>query len=295
MPHTMKNRAGFTLVEVMIALTLTAVLGAAVMGAFVSQSRFFDHQEKVGAARAVSRGAMNIMMSEMRLVERSGGVVSAGSNAITLRVPYVFGMSCGTNANLLTITTLPADLTGMQDATGVPIPSFAGYAYRLAGGSYVYQEGAVSATTTTVATVCTSAGLVPNDGGIVPDGDDADVLPDGNIIEMTVATSVPVGAPIFLYHRIRYEFAASTSVPGRVALWREVEGAPSPEELIAPFDTTAEFRYFANDAATATTVPATLSDITGIEIVLDAVSERPNGDGTFQSVPLTTAVHFRNR
>jgi len=29
--------------------------------------------------------------------------------------------------------------------------------------------------------------------------------------------------------------------------------------------------------------------------VLDAFSERPNGDGTHQSVPLTTAVHFKNR
>ena len=286
MNQALKNRPGFTLVEVMIALTLTAVLGAAVMGAFVSQSRFFDHQEKVGAARAVSRGAMNIMMSEMRMVEQTQGVVDATSQYVTLRVPYVFGMSCGTVANVLTITTLPADLTGAEDPSGLPISQFSGFAYRHTNGTYTYVEGAVTATA-----LGACAGLVPANGGVVPDG--------GQIIQVPVpvtspVTNVTLGSPVFLYHIVTYAFDASTSVPGRVALWREVTGAP-PEELLAPFASTAQFRYFVSDAPTAGAVPGTLSTITGIEIVLDAVSERPNSDGTFQSVPLTTAVHFKNR
>src|SRR5690606_29287486 len=90
----LKNRAGFTLAEVLIALTLTAIIGAAVTGVFVSQSRFFDHQEKVGAAREVSRGALNIMMSEMRMLHQDSAIVSATDRRITLRVPYAFGFVC---------------------------------------------------------------------------------------------------------------------------------------------------------------------------------------------------------
>ncbi|HEX2167158.1 MAG TPA: prepilin-type N-terminal cleavage/methylation domain-containing protein, partial [Longimicrobiales bacterium] len=277
----LKNRAGFTLVEVLIALVLSAVLGAAFMGAFVSQSRFFDHQEKVSAARDVSRGALNIMMSEMRMVELSGGVVPTPTNEmLELRVPYVFGMVCSSASGELTITVLPADLTGIGGM------SFSGFAYRTAAGGYTYIETPVTATSVGAAgaLVCSGAGIVPGAG----------VVPNGDVITIPLPATVPaVGTPIFLYRKIKYEFAPSGVVAG-TALWRHVAGVAQPEELVAPFDTTAKFRFFVNDAATAQdAVPATLTSITGIEIVLDALSERPNADGTHQSVPLTTAVHFR--
>lgn len=275
----LRNREGFTLVEVLIALTLTAVLGAAVMGAFTSQTRFFDHQEKISAARAVSRGALNILMSEMRMIERTGGIVSATNQQVQVRVPYRFGMVCGSTGGVLTITTLPADQSAV---VGTP---YSGYAYRTAAGTYTYVEGAVTPAAG-LSSVCSGAGLVPGSGGVVT---------GGSVITIPLGPIIPVGRPIFLYHIVTYSFGASTSVPGRTALFRQVNGA-ALEELIAPFDTTAKYRFFDNDAATAQdAVPSPLSNTTGIEIVLDAMSERPNRDGTFQRVPLTTAVHFRNR
>jgi prepilin-type N-terminal cleavage/methylation domain-containing protein len=277
----MKNRAGFTLVEVMIALTLTAVLGAAFMGAFASQSRFFDHQEKVGAARAVSRGALNIMMSEMRMIERGGGVVPTPTNTrIELRVPYVFGMACESLTGVMTISALPADRTGVENL------DISGYAYRMANGTYTYVDipAVVASVPVAGAVTCAAKGV-----GLPPNGDYLTVTG-------TVANGTPPpGTLVFLYHKVTYEFAPSEIISG-LALFRQVDGQADPEELIAPFDANARFRFFVNDAATAQdAVPATLSDITGLEIVLDALSERPNGDGTHQSVPLTTAVHFKNR
>jgi prepilin-type N-terminal cleavage/methylation domain-containing protein len=280
----MKARPGFTLVEVLIALTLTAVLGAAMMGAFVSQSRFFDHQDKLGAARAVSRGALNIMMSEMRMVEKGGGIVPTPTNTeLELRVPYVFGMVCSTAASTLTVTTLPADLSGIGSM------DFSGWAFRGSSGAYTYMEAPIIATALTNAVggpVCNTAGIVPGTG----------IVPGGTVVTVPLSGATPaVGTPVFLYRRITYEFAPSAAVSG-IALWRHVDGELNAEELVAPFDNTARFRFFESDAASAQdAVPTTLSDVTGIEIVLDAVSERPNGDGTFQTVPLTTAVHFRNR
>lgn len=286
MSPVMKSRAGFTLVEVLIALTLTAVLGAVFMGAFVTQTRFFDHQEKVGAARAVSRGALNIMMSEMRMVELGGGVVATPTNdELEIRVPYVFGMVCSTAGNLLKLSTLPGDLSGIGDM------DFSGYAYRMANGSYTYIESPITASPIDPLdpagpVACDAAGVVPGSG----------VVPGGVVLTTALGSGSPaIAAPAFLYRRIKYEFAPSSVVSG-VALWRHVDGETNPEELIAPFDTTAKFRFFESDAAVAQdAVPATLSNITGIEIVLDALSERPNSDGSHQVVPLTTAVHFKNR
>jgi prepilin-type N-terminal cleavage/methylation domain-containing protein len=267
------RRAGFTLVEVLIALTLTAVLGAAVTGAFVSQSRFFDRQEKVGAARNVSRSAINIIMSELRMVERSGGVTAATNSAITLRVPYAMGLYCNLNVGTMRISRLPADSAQLASAV------YSGYAFRTSASTYTYVPGTLPPTPGTAGS-CTASGVTE--------------LAGGGVMNVPLGTPLTVATPVFLYQLVTYEFKASTMVPGRIGLYRRVVGAE--EELLAPFDTTAMFRFYESDAAVPqTAVPGTLSNITGIELVLDGLSERPNGDGTFQRVELSTSVFFRNR
>jgi hypothetical protein len=223
---------------------------------------------------------MNLMMSEMRMIELGGGVVAATNSEITVRVPAVSGVACASGGTL-TVTRLPADLSAVA---GV---GFSGFAYRAVNGVYTYVEGPI-APIPALAAVCAAAGLLPNEAT-------PGVLADGSVYQVATGAAVPVGSPVFLYNIITYAFAASTSVPGRLALWRELDGAP-PEELVAPFDNTAQFRFFVNDVTPAqTAVPGTLSTITGVEIVLDGVSERPSSDGTYQTVPLTTAVFFKNR
>ena len=104
--------------------------------------------------------------------------------------------------------------------------------------------------------------------------------------------------PVLLYRIVTYEFKASAAVPGRIGLWRTVGGqaAQPREDLVAPFYTTAKFPFFVNDAATAqTAVPSPVTNITGIELTLDGISERPESNGTFRSVPFRTSVFFRNR
>ncbi|HEX6135797.1 MAG TPA: prepilin-type N-terminal cleavage/methylation domain-containing protein [Longimicrobiales bacterium] len=288
----LKNRAGFTLAEVMIALTLTALVGAAVTGMFVSQSRFFDHQEKVGAARAVSRGAMNIMMSEMRMIEQDSGIVSATNRRITLRVPYAFGVVCDASVlNGLTLSMLPTDQAVLADS------GYSGFAYRSASGDYTYVSGLTFPVAGGVGT-CSASGLIPGGNGIVPDTTGGTGAFAGNAIQIPLTIgSLPPGTPVFLYQLITYEFKPSVNVPGnRVALWRRIHRTNQDDELVAPFDTTAKFRFYVNDAPSAqTAVPSPLSDVTGIEIVLDAISERPESNGSHQTVPLTTSVFFKNR
>ena len=279
MLRMLKSRAGFTLAEVLIALVLTAVIGAAVTGAFVSQSRFFDQQEKVSFARGVSRGAINILMSELRMVERTGGIPTATvptNKRLTVRVPYAMGIVCDATLSL-TILRLPADPYMVSSA------GFSGYAWRGTTGAYTYVEGGV-APVGGVSTLCTAASI--NTSGFVSTA----------VLQLTPTASARIGAPVFLYQLITYEFKASTSVPGRTALWRRTHATNVDEELVAPFDTTAKFRFYVNDAATAqNAVPTPVSSITGIELTLDGLSERPDNDGTYRKVPLKTSVFFRNR
>jgi prepilin-type N-terminal cleavage/methylation domain-containing protein len=271
----LKSRAGFTLIEVMVALVLTAVVGAAITSVFITQSQFYDRQEKVGFARGVSRGAMNMMMTELRMLERDSGVVSATSSSITVRAPYAIGLVC-TNDPFV-ISVIPSD-TLMEVAPK-------GYAYLLANGAYHYVANS-AAPANAVTGTCTALGVAE-----IPWADGGRVL----TLSPAAPSTVSRGTPVLLYQLVTYEFKASVEVPGRSALWRQVDGEAA-EELVAPFDATAGFAFYVDDgAAPVTTPPTDKSRITGLELTLDGLSERPNPDGTHQRVPLSTAVFFRNR
>lgn len=275
----LRARAGFTLAEVIVALALTSIIGAAVTGVFITQSKFFDTQEKVSFARGVSRGATNIMMSEMRMLEQAGGVVSATNKRVTIRAPYAMGIVCAA-AGTVTISRFPADVSMMADS------GYSGYAFRNSGtGKYTYVTGGAKPVAGLTA-VCTTAQIATYDsiGGAV----EQLVLP---------GSGTPVsGDAVLLFQQITYEFKASTVVPGSIGLWRRIDAKGVDEELVAPFDTTAGFRFYVNNGATAqTAVPGTMSDITGFELILDGLSERPSSDGTHQSVPNRTSVFFKNQ
>jgi prepilin-type N-terminal cleavage/methylation domain-containing protein len=277
----LKPRAGFTLAEMLIALTLTAVLGATITGAFVSQSRFFDKQEKVGAARSVARAGTNLLLADLRMVEASG-VTAATNTSVTVHVPYALGLACsydGSNGKLR-ISQLPVDSLVLATA------EYSGLAYRN-GNTYVYPSPAGKPSSGS-SSVCTTAGVA-----VLPTAE------GGRVIEVPSGPlSLKTGTPVFLYQTITYSFKPSTSVPGRMGLYRKLESASSnPEqELAAPFAPGAGFRFFVDYSGTSqSTVPSPLSSITGLEIALDGLSERPNSDGTNEAVEHVTAVFFKNR
>ena len=59
----MTGRRGFSLVELLIAVVIAAVIGAALIRLVVSQSRFYGNQDAIRQARTTSRLALNVIMS----------------------------------------------------------------------------------------------------------------------------------------------------------------------------------------------------------------------------------------
>lgn len=280
-PIRPRARAGFSLAELLIALLLTAIVGGAVTGVFVTQTRFFAQQEKEGQARAVSRSALNILLSELRMIEHDNGVMAASPSVLQLRVPYAMGIVCAPVSSPPSVVAwiFPADSFAYANA------EFEGYAFREHSGVYRYHTPGYDPSPGGT-TECTAARVETGAPGMA-------------ITLQTLPAITPsAGAPIFLYQEITYSFAPSALVPGRRALWRQVANN-QPEELVAPFDTTARFRYFwgteRGPAQDSPPNPASLSLIHGVELVLDGLSERPDPDGTHRNVPLRTAVYFKNR
>jgi prepilin-type N-terminal cleavage/methylation domain-containing protein len=282
------TRRGFTLVELLLSLIVTAIIGAALVRMVTSQARFMDQQEAWRGARGVARSGINRMLSDLRAVEATGGLQAAvaGGQDFTVRVPYAFGVMCSNvGGNTSIVSLLPVDAT-MFAAAG-----FSGFAYRNAAGVYTYQQTAVSLTTGTAQAACTAAGIttLPSING----------SPAGQVVTLVgnLAPVPPVGSIFFLFRRVRYEFKASTILPGRTGLWRTLVTGGATEELAAPFDATARVNFYvlANAVAQAA-VPVPLSNTRGLELLLHGASERtPGGAAAPKVANLTTSVFFENR
>lgn len=274
-------RAGLMLVELLITLVILGLVGAAITALFLTQGRVFGQQTALREARTISQGALNVMLTELRMVDAAGGVVAAADKAVTIHVPHTLGIVCSASSTAITVSLFPTD---NADLTGAP--SVAGYAWRnMSDGAYQYRNASPSASSGAAA-VCAGAGIA-----IVPDG-----------IALNLGPGDPAaqsGAPVILYQRITYDFRPTPNSPGNVDLWRKVEGG-STEELVigGPFDALSSgFRYYLlEESEPEENTPANPNEISGLELVLNGRSGRPAAGGLeAQTAQFATAVFFHNR
>ena len=276
-------RRGFTIIELLVGMVVFGIVGVLFTKLLTTQGRFFDKQGMGNAARNVSRGALNRLVSDLRMIETTGGVLAASPTSLTLRVPFAIGVVCSSNAQSTAVSLLPVDSV-IYNADG-----FYGYAWRNAvTGQYTYVENPAAQEKNSGQNACAAVAITT-----LPNGKATRIIP-------LIAGSA-LGTPVFLYRRIRYEFKPSTAVPGKVGLYRTIvfpNGSEASEELVAPFSSTARYRFFiAGDNTTAyDNPPATLSDIRGIELHLTGVSEViARGKTTPETAQFKTAVFFKNR
>ena len=267
-----------TFVELLITMLIVGIVGTAFVRLLVYQSRFFDNQATSREARSVSRGALNALLSELRMVAVPGGILAATNTEIVARVPYAWGLLCNSTMVSSTISLVPMDSLAYAE------PGVAGYAWRDSTGNYTYQAASFTLAPGLTGD-CTAAGIT--------------TLPGGRAVTVTpiVPAAAVSGTPIFLYRRIRYDFRASVTLPGRIALWRTNTVTGATEELIAPFDSTAGFHFYVNGlAAPQAAPPAFLTTLRGLELRLHGQSEHAAITTTSpKTAELQTAVFFMNR
>jgi hypothetical protein len=275
-------RRGLSIAELLIGMVVLAIVGMALTRTLQTQARYFDHQKTSNLARNVSRGPLNRVVSDLRMVEARGGVISATSTDIRIRVPYAMGVVCGIgpNGNATHISLLPVD-SAMFDA-----PGYSGFAWRGGDGVYRYVEDNQTKDVGTL-DVCNAASINTLTASKARVIKISPVLPD----------TASYGTPVFLYRKIRYSFGGSTMVPGQMGLFRKRLDDGFEEELSAPYDASAKFRFFVGSNTVAQdNPPADLSTLRGIELNMTGMSERaPSGDTQKQKAPFVTAVFFKNR
>lgn len=284
-------RRGFSLAELMVSMTILGILGAIFTRIIVSQGQFTDQQNAIRGARTVSRQAMNILSSEIRMVQDSGGIDSASTDgkAVRLLVPYRFGINCGVLGGKNVFSMLPVDSLTLAQAV------YAGYAWRSPQGNYTVvvpgdPAGANKPVTSSDASQCTGSG-----------SGEARVRTlsmngrSGQVLDVTpTAPSALQGQILFFYQRIIYKFGSSTAFPGKVGLWRIVQGGAT-DEIMAPFDTSARFKYWTSGATASVAAPPALALIRGLDVVLASQSRyTPAGKTAPLKSTVVASLFFRN-
>lgn len=263
-------RRGFTLIELLVTIVVFAILGMALARLMVGNSRFVGRQEAQLEARQTARAAMNVVVTELRMVS-DGGLLGASADSVRVRVPYAFGVLCRSGYALLA----PPDSAAYAAAA----PS--GIAYQQTGGTYAF-NGSVTVTGTTASTTeC--------------DTDSLRLVPGGRRITLSSTSVAPAGTIFYLFQNVTYKFATSAALPGRRALWRNTSAGN--EELLAPFASSARFAFLVGARLTVqTTVPTPLSLVRGLELRLTGESEdAPAGASAPTQFPLSPRVKFMNQ
>lgn len=273
----MKSR-GFTLVELLVAMAVMALLGTALARLIISNSRFVSQQDAMLQAREAARAAMHSISSELRMVG-DGGLLQASAESVTVRVPIAFGMTCRTAGGAIVAAMLPVD--SATYAAAVP----AGLAWRDATGRYTVITRSITVSASTNMAACAA--------------DSIRVVPGGRLVEITGipgGQSPPSGSIFYLFEIVTYSFRPSAELPGRIGLWRR-SGSRPYEELVAPFDKTARFAFLLGaNLEPREAVPASLDSVRGLELRLVGASDYPpQGSSAPSRFELRTRVAFMNK
>ena len=294
--HT-RARAGFSLVELVVAITILGIIGVALTKMVIGQTRTFQIDNGARRARMTGRNAMNILTTDLRMAQDYGSIDSidtAKNRWVDLKVPIAFGIVCEKNAGNVVLSIVAVD--SFQTASA----KYGGYAVRNSStGLYEYSRSTSSDTIKTVdPSRCHGAPAIY-----------ADTFPlagrKGNVFIASPApqAGATVGAPAFVYQSVRYQFDTSTIYSKRLGLYRKIRGRGNTdslsEELIAPFDTSARFRYYTNPWTTRDTVtktaPADVNTIRGLQIYLPAqASDTVPGAKAPRTATTTMSVFFKN-
>lgn len=261
------GRKGFTLVEVLIFLTIGAMLVAALYQVVRFQQRVYRQERATIARHDALRLASSVLASD--IVEasgREGDFAALGPDSIVIRSPVGFGIVCDSDKSdkrLGLFGTSGRFSSTAGDSMLVYTPN----------GWLVRAIQAINPTST-ASLACPYAGGPALEMTLRVDGD---------------VTGVPVGAPVRTFHRYTYHLKQD-----RGSWWLARSDASATDTdildiLVGPFTGDGSglaFAYF--DANGQPTTDPT--QVTRVDLSLVAVS-----GGTTERDTLTTSVRPRNQ
>jgi prepilin-type N-terminal cleavage/methylation domain-containing protein len=288
------SRAGFTLAEVMVGLTLSSLLAGIVFQVVRGQSRFAQVQAARQEVQQNARAALAVLSGELRAAQAEG-LVSADTASITFLLPRVWGVSCGGG----TPTRLPAIFPGLPDPQAFALDGSSGLMGDAGPGDEVrWAQGrdGVRAAVTALTPLSPALGTPGNAcEGIHPGAAVAEAV---RAVAVTGSNlpDVPAGEVVYLHQLTRYDVAAVNGEPW-IRRSLGASGPSSQQPLAGPLDGAGglAFGYFRADG---TRLPAPGSDrdrLAQVARIAITVSARSRAEGrTAQTDTEATSVLLRN-
>ena len=216
-------RRGATLVELVVAMTLAAVVLSAATGTFVRQRRGFSQHASRAKAESQLHAALGELQAALEGVIPLAGDLAAGEardTAVQLRTLVASAVACDSGAGQVIIA---ADDTSGARASG--LASFP----RIGDTVWWRASGAPSWTARRVAVVATSIGACATEGAALQP-----------LLRLAFASpdTVPLGVPLRVTRQERFSFyrAGDGSWQLGISEWSEVLHAFAPPQPVAgPF------------------------------------------------------------
>jgi prepilin-type N-terminal cleavage/methylation domain-containing protein len=251
-------RAGFSLVETMIALVLSSIIMILVSTTFLVQSQYYSSQTLRAAAHDNARTVTERMAREIRSVMEDG-FLSAGPTSLTIRSPMLLAVVCDRVLNDISVHNEGGEAgidTDEVAGVGWLNPSTGVWTYRTSTWSYIDQTGGSPATD------CAGNGADTNGAT-----GEFHRLRRFNLL---YGSTPDAGEIIMLYRQTTFSIEASALEPGTLGLFRASYGQ-SAIELATGMDATAQFQYRTGGTTYANSVASSdLDDIDAVRLVAEA-------------------------
>jgi prepilin-type N-terminal cleavage/methylation domain-containing protein len=275
------NKKGITLIELLIALVISAILIAGIYKTFISQQRTYAVQDQVVEMQQNVRAAINKMLREIRMTN-FGRVVYDEDQSLSYILPVNgFGTILTTNPNNITIV---GAFEQIKDAGGNPIRVGAFTPAPGATISLVDQDGNPAFT----GEFNNAANSYLSIGGqecftVVPAGTTSVLTLTG-----TRTPTEPVGHFVFKVQAVTYDLDAVTF---RLRRNENTGGGPQP---LADNIEALQFQYF-NSSGSQTLIPNSTKTI---QVTVTARTKEPDpdfkgGDG-YRRRQIVSTIQLRN-
>ena len=268
----MKNRSGFTLVELLIVTVLGALVVAAAYQVLLVNQRTYTAQNAQIQGQQTVRAGLDVLFGELRELSRSGSDIRAfSSDTLKVRAGRNFGLVCAVNL-----------ATGALDVRKV--------------GSWFAEDDSVVAYAENREATSTDddwiyGQITARDTTITCNGQAAQRITVPQVATAAAASppdTVRVGANVRSYTYYTYGLFTFDGEPylGR----KDAAGNSAP--LVGPLRSTSglAFRYL----DTMGTVTTTATDIAQIEVALRTLSGARGPSGELVADSVTTRIYVRN-
>lgn len=274
-----RSRAGFSLIEVLLVLTLLGAVFSAAVWLFIQNSRFYDLSDETIGAQENLRAAIELLSAEVRQASPADFLV-AEPDSLAMRFDVSRAIVCDSTAPdevalVVFDTVRAANIPSSFRGAAVSAPYDSGFTYLdgwrpgvtgKGSGPRAACEARGSATDVPSSRFRTVGGWQGRYGR----------LPAG-------------GSFVRIYGRLSYRLASSSFEPG-LAVWR------NGQELASPFAEGSVFTYVMEGGTEQSAVPVqALSRIRGVRIRLEAIGRL--GDARFRPpvrLPAEYLVFLRN-